>query len=86
MYHTKFNSHGLCNHTVSNQSPIELNAKMSVILLICVGGGLYPVLTHISLASFLWDIGKQNSTRCEAAKRSVPSGAILFAVMNLIEK
>ena len=29
------------------------------------------LLTHISLASFLWDIGKQ--------KRGVPSGAILFA-------
>ena len=36
-------------------------------------------LTHISLASFLWDIGKQNSPRCDAAKRGVPSGASLFA-------
>ena len=43
-------------------------------------------LTHISLASFLWDIGKQNSPRCDAAKRGVPSGAILFAYMNFIEK
>ena len=25
-------------------------------------------LTHISQASFLWDIGKQNSIRCDAAK------------------
>ena len=25
-------------------------------------------LIHISLASFLWDIGKQNSPRCDAAK------------------
>ena len=36
-------------------------------------------LTHISLASLLWDIGKQNSPRCDAAERGVPSGAILFA-------
>ena len=33
------------------------------------------ILTHISPAIFLWDIGKQNSPR-----------AILFADMNFIEK
>ena len=37
------------------------------------------LLTHISLASFLWDIGKQHSPRCNAAERGIPSGAILFA-------
>ena len=37
------------------------------------------VLTHITLTSFLWDKGKQNSPRCDAAKRGVPSWAILFA-------
>ena len=37
------------------------------------------VLTHISLASFLWDIGKQNSPRCDAAKRGAPSG--LFCLL-----
>ena len=36
-------------------------------------------LTHLSLASLLWDIGKQNSPRCDAAERGVPSGAILFS-------
>ena len=36
-------------------------------------------LTHLSLASVLWDIGKQNSPRYDAAERGVPSGAILFA-------
>ena len=36
-------------------------------------------LAHLSLASLLWDIGKQNSPRCDAAERGVPSGAILFA-------
>ena len=36
-------------------------------------------LTHLSLASLLWDIGKQHSPRCDAAERGVPSGAILFA-------
>ena len=35
--------------------------------------------THLSLASFLWDIGKQHSPRCDAAESGVPSGAILFA-------
>ena len=43
-------------------------------------------LTNISLASFLWDKGKQNSPRCDAAKRGIPSGAILFAYMIFIEK
>ena len=46
----------------------------------------HPPLTHISLASFLWDIGNQNSPRCNAAKRGVPSGAILFAHRKFIEK
>ena len=35
--------------------------------------------THLSLASLLWDIGKQNSPRRDAAERGVPSGAIMFA-------
>ena len=39
----------------------------------------FLVLTHLSLASLLWDIGKQNSPRCDAAECGVPSGAILFA-------
>ena len=42
--------------------------------------------THISLASLLWDKGKQNSPRCDAAERGLPSGAILFAQRNFIEK
>ena len=42
-------------------------------------------LTHISHVSFLWDIGKQNSPRCDAAKRGVPSGTILFAYKNFID-
>ena len=47
---------------------------------------LYTYSTHISLVSFLWDIGKQNSPRCDAAKRGVPSGDILFDYMIFIEK
>ena len=42
-------------------------------------------LTHLSLASFLWDIGKQHSPRCDAAERGVPSGVILFAQRNFIK-
>ena len=38
------------------------------------------------LPSLLWDIGKQYSPRCDAAERGVPSGAILFAQRNFIEK
>ena len=44
-------------------------------------------LTHLSLTSLLCrDIGKQNSPRCDAAERGVPSGAILFAERIFIEK
>ena len=32
------------------------------------------VLTHISLASFLWDVSKQHRTRPDAAYRGVLSG------------
>ena len=43
-------------------------------------------ITHISLVSFLWDIGKENKPRCDASKRGIPSGAILFADMSFIKK
>ena len=33
---------------------------------------LCPEGRHISLASFLWDIGKQYSPRCDAAESVVP--------------
>ena len=49
----------------------------------CVGT---HILTHISLASCLWDIGKQYSPRCDAPEYGVPSGAILFAYRNFIKK
>ena len=44
------------------------------------------VLTHLSPACLLWDIGKQHSPRCDATERGVPSGAILYAWRNFIEK
>ena len=43
-------------------------------------------LTHISLASLLWDIGKQHSPICDTAERSVPSEAILFAKRTFIKQ
>ena len=46
----------------------------------------YSLINHISLVFFLWDIGKQNNPRCDAAKRGVPSGAILFAGMIFSKK
>ena len=51
-----------------------------------IPGPFILTLTHLSLASLLWDIGKQKSPRCDAAERGVPSGAILFAQSNFIEK
>ena len=40
---------------------------------------LVTYLTHVSLASFLWDIGKQYSPRCDATECGIPAVAILFA-------
>ena len=36
------------------------------------------LLTQLSLASFLWDIGKQYSHRCDASQWGIPSMAILL--------
>ena len=91
---------GLC--TGKRFKPSELNVGYTVINSNVVAdlktpcfsyspaSGIYPTnfaqLTHISLVSFLWDIGKQSSPKCDAAKRGIPSGAILFACINFIEK
>ena len=48
--------------------------------------GLIDWLTHISMASYFRDIGKQYSHRWDAAERGVSSGAILFAYRNFNEK
>ena len=48
--------------------------------------GLNLDSTHLRLASILWDIGKQQSPRWDAAERGVPSGAFLFAWRNFIKK
>ena len=40
-------------------------------------------LTHLSLVSLVWGIGKQNSPRYDAAERGVPSGAIQFDKISL---
>ena len=42
-------------------------------------------LTHISLASFLWDISKKCKTRSDAAKCGVRSGSPLFAYRSFFE-
>ena len=41
-------------------------------------------LTNFSLLSYLWHIGKQCSSRCDAAICGGLSGTILFASKNLI--
>ena len=43
-------------------------------------------LTHISLASHLWGIGKQCRPRSDTAERGVWSGSSLFASMNFYRK
>ena len=42
------------------------------------------VLTHLSLFSHKWDIGKQCRPRSDAAKRGVWSGSTLFALSSKI--
>ena len=41
-------------------------------------------LTH--MASHLWNIGKQYIPRWDATERGIPSGTILFAQRNVIDK
>ena len=48
-------------------------------------GTCFMVIYHINSYK-PGDIGKQNSLRCDAAECGVPSGAILFAQRNFIEK
>ena len=39
--------------------------------------------TYKRLVSFLWDVGKQNKTRSDAAKGGDLSGSLLFAYINV---
>ena len=66
---------------VANPGPLgsEISCIVSVLLKHTVVLSEPIFLTRLSLASLLWDIGKQNSPRCDAAERGVPTGAILFA-------
>ena len=74
--------------TSKNQASYKLEGTLleNVESIKYLGVTITKDLTHISLASLLWDIGKQNSPRCDAAERGVPSRAILFAWRNFIEK
>ena len=66
---------------------VPVNNVLVILSWLFLGINLYyGELTHISLASLLWDIGKRYSPRCDAAERGVPSGAILFASRIFIEK
>ena len=53
--------------------------KYKIAVLIAIIGLCLALLTHISLASFSWNIGKQNIPRCDAPNNGVPSVATLFA-------
>ena len=44
------------------------------------------LLTHISLASYFWDIGKQYRPRWDAAERGVSSESTLFAYRYFYKK
>ena len=59
--------------------PVSIQYPADFILTGILGMQIFHCLTHLSLASHLWDIGKQNSPRCDATERGVSSGAILFA-------
>ena len=43
-------------------------------------------LTHISLASYFWDIGKQYRPRWDSAECGISSGSTLFAYRNFYKK
>ena len=72
-----------------SQVPIQHTCRSSLILhLSILLANLYnrqhlyaslSLLTHLSLASFLWDIGKQCRPRSDTAERGVLSGSSLFA-------
>ena len=71
------------NHYFLNQCSLNMSISMRNTAL-----KLYiprQNLTHLSLVSLLWDVGKHHSPRCDAAECGVPSGAILFAQRNFIE-
>ena len=54
--------------------------KKNLSILICQQLAALCVQVEVrAIHVVLWDIGKQNSPRCDAAERGVPSGAILFA-------
>ena len=78
-----------CTHNLSFEQKLE-NYSESYLLpkhLVCFCNvRKMHWLTYLTLASILWDIGKQYIPRCDAAECGVPSGAILFAYRNLIEK
>ena len=46
--------------------------------------GAYKILTHLRLASYKWDIGKQCRPRSDTAVRGVWFGSALFALNTLI--
>ena len=53
--------------------------KSIYIPVLSVYNGLTNIYIYISMASFLWDIGNQNSPRRDAAKLGVASGVILLS-------
>ena len=70
-------------HVNDRDSPMFCESSLFIYLL--TSFLVFNYLTHISLESFLRDRCKRNSPRWDAAKRGVPSGAILFADTIFIE-
>ena len=60
--------HDRLDDEVECKSLFLLNLFNFMLVAIQNGFAIY-FLTNISLMAFLWDIGKQNSPRCDAAKR-----------------
>ena len=82
-YEDKLNLFGYFQTSPFNRLHVFLNQgsdfPFQLVFFIPTKSHMSQVLTNLSLASLFWDIGKQNSPRCDAAERRVPSGAILFA-------
>ena len=68
----------LCKDAESAQTIVDLQGKYYTYLKLISNfkktNEIIFILIHISQTSFLWDIGKQNSTGCDTAKHGVSSG------------
>ena len=75
----------LCSKNKASIQLCDVTAQLICIFIFGYAKSRF-LITHISLESFLWEKGKPNSPRSDAAKRGVPSRAILFVIFIFIAK